>query len=220
MKYKLIAFDVTNALEKSVGELVFAINPKMLGVREEIEQTGVPISRRALEGLVDLSEVLPYFGESELAVAAKEFAKRFNSSPLIQDGGLIITVNNNINSDAQLAKLWDWDDKFKKLISKFIICDAKGITPQGFKGITSLTNLTELSINCGKIETSCLSPLADMPSLKTLSFNAIRFDDSLFDILFKLKDQLELLQLTNTNLSADSIERIRRFMKKASMRWT
>jgi len=62
MRNKLIAFNVTKALDQSVRDRVAGIKNGAANVKEEIILSGVPISSRVIEGPLALSEVLTYFG--------------------------------------------------------------------------------------------------------------------------------------------------------------
>jgi len=66
MKNKLIAFDVTKALETSVGGRVEGIGLNNLTAKDQLRQAGVPITPMVLEKISDLSEIKEFFASSIL----------------------------------------------------------------------------------------------------------------------------------------------------------
>jgi len=61
MKNKLIAFDVTKALDQSVGDRVEGIDINNSAVKEELRLAGIPMLGRALNDVADLGAIKSFF---------------------------------------------------------------------------------------------------------------------------------------------------------------
>jgi hypothetical protein len=170
MKYKLIAFDVTKALEMSVGDRVEGIDPADSNAAEKLRETGVPFAKLSSAGSIDFGEIMEYFQKE---ISAHELTRELSSDfgfPMafyIPSNQIGIDFGNKKSVDRLLKRLENLP-KTKRDKIKTVHIYGSDVTVAGLKSLKSFENLSEL--NCGStlITDAEVKELEGLPNLREL----------------------------------------------------
>jgi hypothetical protein len=207
MKYKLISFDVTKALEKSVGDRVEGIALNNSAAKEQLRLAGIPLLSRGIDGPVDLGALKSYF-QAEIKLDVIEVAKKMSLNPKLsawKDGdGIHIRVGNGFSDEDSLAFFAALYEKEKELIS-IIEFGGSQITDVGLEPLGGLRNLLLLDLCTTEISNTGLQYLSGLPSLQVLHLRRTKIISNGLLALMPIKT-LRRLDIRETFTSLTSIK--------------
>jgi len=185
MKKKLIAFDVTKALEKSVGELMSLINRFVPFFQDKIEESGVPIAKPAIKTVSDPGDLQSFFmgfEDRDIIDTYNELLTRgINVSFVFENSkaGFSVAGSKEWGTDSLLRYLANLGNKVRGLIWK-IDLQGKQIT-RGSLGFLSLLDcLKYLNLSfCGILPRE-ITQLSAVPSIESLEIVGLGISEEEF----------------------------------------
>jgi len=163
MKTKLIAFNTTNVLEKSVGEVVAGINPASAEAGREILKAGLPFTENILKTM-GINYFREYFmGEHYVQAVAREFTEKFGVEAGVREGQIFPYA---ISEDQILLKLAEWEEPKRDLIVSIHLVGLE-MTISGLMALSKLRNLARLYLYKTPFGDASLKSLKEfLPELK------------------------------------------------------
>jgi len=228
MKTKLIAFDVTKALETSVGEIVAGIDGSSPTAKEQLVQAGIPNLPRALDQ-ADFGLIQKHFSSErenlDPYAIALELSKVLPRPVNVSDGRLYIDLVNLPDIQQWLAVLRGLDQKIKLLVAGLGLAE-NGLVDSDLNSLEGFDNLETLELSSNRIGSKGaiklgkfsrlealylrknpignrgIPPLTKLRRLKFLLLSGTKINDRAYDSLVRIPF-LEELSINDVSLTVD-----------------